>query len=281
MVCLKPINKHSLLYLQPNLAAAAALVKRQDEQEKCDPDGVSSGNGNAGIFFPAPGKSSGGNGSFTSLTLDSNSSILSWRRNNRKKERLLLKPASVQDHLAARSVMLTTLAVVGMPSILALCSASFFAILSLSSSVFSGILDLVGKLVQKSRRGWQRRLLPWRKHSGMILFTSTTFSSTSLQLFPSALRSGSQLPPGCQRRWPRRHWGGCLTNVLRKTGTHDLYDQVKAMTSNHFNESSCVLSYSFSFLPSNCHKYKNTSTAAIRLLNFNMLNLLLRISQHA
>lgn len=38
-----------------------------------------------------------------------------------------------------------TLAVVGMPSILALCSASFLAILSLSSSVFSGILDLGGK----------------------------------------------------------------------------------------------------------------------------------------
>lgn len=38
-----------------------------------------------------------------------------------------------------------TLAVVGMPSILALCSASFFAILSLSSSVLSGILDLKGK----------------------------------------------------------------------------------------------------------------------------------------
>lgn len=38
-----------------------------------------------------------------------------------------------------------TLAVVGMPSILALCSASFFAILSLSSSVLSGILDLDSK----------------------------------------------------------------------------------------------------------------------------------------
>lgn len=37
-----------------------------------------------------------------------------------------------------------TLAVVGIPSILALCSASFFDILSLSSSVLSGILDLVG-----------------------------------------------------------------------------------------------------------------------------------------
>lgn len=38
-----------------------------------------------------------------------------------------------------------TLAVVGMPSILALCSASFLAILSLSSSVLSGILDLARK----------------------------------------------------------------------------------------------------------------------------------------
>lgn len=35
-----------------------------------------------------------------------------------------------------------TLAVVGMPSIFALCSASFLAIRSLSSSVLSGILDL-------------------------------------------------------------------------------------------------------------------------------------------
>lgn len=80
---------------------------------------------------------------------------LKTRQNN---VRFKLKAASAQAHLAARSVMLATLAVVGMPSILALCSASFFAILSLSSSVFSGILDLVGKVHQKSGSGWKRRL---------------------------------------------------------------------------------------------------------------------------
>ena len=42
-----------------------------------------------------------------------------------------------------------TLAVVGMFSTLALCSASFLAILSLSSSVLSGILDLEGKRGRK------------------------------------------------------------------------------------------------------------------------------------
>lgn len=78
---------------------------------------------------------------------------LKTRQNKSKKRRLLLEPVSVQARLAACSVMLATLAVVGMPSILALCSASFFAILSLSSSVLSGILDLVGKEHQKSRRG--------------------------------------------------------------------------------------------------------------------------------
>lgn len=76
---------------------------------------------------------------------------LKMRQNKRKKQRLLLKSALVQDQLSACCVIRATLAVVGMPSILALCSASFFAILSLSSSVFSGILDLVGKVHQKSR----------------------------------------------------------------------------------------------------------------------------------
>lgn len=157
----------------------------------------------------------------------------------------MFRPASVPDHPAACSVMLVTLAVVGMPSILALCSASFFAILSLSSSVFSGILDLVGEVNQKNRRVWQRRRSRLLKHSGIVLVTSLTFSSTSPQLFPSGPRSGSQPLPGCRRRWPRRRSGGCLTYELRKTGTHDLFYQVKAMTSNHFHESSCVCSCSF------------------------------------
>lgn len=51
MVWLKPINNQSLLYLQPNLAAAAARVKRQDQQGNCDPVGVRGGTGDTGIFF--------------------------------------------------------------------------------------------------------------------------------------------------------------------------------------------------------------------------------------
>lgn len=109
-----------------------------------------------------------------------------------------------------------TLAVVGMPSVLALCSASFLAILSLSSSVLSGILDLEGMRRMEYSLATRRGCRSF--HLNLILLvTLVAFSSSSPQPFLFELKSDSQPLPGCQRQWPRRHWGGYLMFELRKT----------------------------------------------------------------
>lgn len=99
---------------------------------------------------------------------------------------------------------------VGIPSILALCSASFLAIRVFSSSALSGLLAL-------SRREHRMREELWFPNLCYLYLnvqTETPTSATSCASSPpfslSAPVSDSLPQPGCPQQWPGTHSAICL-----------------------------------------------------------------------